>query len=97
MKRILLGLGFWLWFLAPASAQAPCVGVGGVNTVPQTGVICVQDSQVPSYFVASIGIVPPATPTDSFCLTGSATRTIRVKKILIGSGSKLRTGAVLRF
>lgn len=81
MKKVLLSLGLFLGLCL--SAQAQCVGVGGINTVPQTWVVCVQDSQVPTYTANAIGIVPAATPTDIFCLTGSATRTIRVKRIRV--------------
>lgn len=81
MKRLLLSLGLLLGLCLTAEAQ--CVGVGGINNVPQPGLICIQDSIVPAYFVNSIGIVPAAAPTDIWCLTGSATRTIRVKQIRV--------------
>lgn len=81
MKRILLSIGFLLGLTL--AAQAQCIGVGGINNVPQPGIVCAQDSVVPTYFVQSIGIVPAATPSDIFCLTGSATRTIRVKQVRV--------------
>lgn len=81
MKKLLLSA---IALLAlSCGAQAQCVGVGGVNNVPQTGVTCIQDSGVATFSVTSIGIVPAATPTDIFCLTGSATRTIRVKQVRV--------------
>lgn len=84
MKRISLGLLSAAALLAFAGgAQAQCIGVGGVNNVPQPGIVCAQDSVVNTYSVTSIGIVPAATPTDIFCLTGSATRTVRVKQIRV--------------
>ena len=81
MKRLFLAGAALLAFSGGAAAQ--CVGVGGVNTVPQTGIVCIQESSAPSYAVTSIGIVPAAAPTDIFCITGSATRTIRVKQVRV--------------
>ena len=83
MKRILLALGL-LWAI-PASAQqnTACVGIGGVNNVPIPGITCIQDPSVPSYAAASVSLAPASTATDIACLTGSATRTIRLKRIVI--------------
>lgn len=81
MRKLLLSAIALLAFAGGAKAQ--CIGVGGVNNVPQPGIVCAQDSVVSTYFVNSIGIVPAATPTDIFCLTGSATRTVRVKQIRV--------------
>jgi hypothetical protein len=81
LLALLAGVGLALLGLTPASAQ--CVGVGGVNNVPQTGLSCSQESATPTYSAASIGIVPTTAPTDIFCLTGSATRTLRVKQIRV--------------
>ena len=81
MKKLLLSLGLFVGLCA--SAQAQCVGVGGINTVPQTGIVCPLDGNLPTYFVQSIGIVPTTAPTDIFCLTGSATRTVRVKQVRV--------------
>lgn len=80
MKRLLLALA--LLGLASA-AQAQCIAVGGVNTVPQTGVACLSEPTVDSYAATGIGIVPAASATDIACLTGSATRIIRVQKIRV--------------
>ena len=82
MKRILLSAAFLLGL--PLAAQAQCVGVAGINTVPVPGIVCNQDSIVSTYAATGIGIVPAATPTDIAWLTGSATRTIRVKRIRVG-------------
>ncbi len=81
MKKLLLSAGALL--ALSCGAQAQCIGVGGINNVPQPGIVCAQDSVVPSFSVTSIGIVPAAAPTDIFCLTGSATRTIRVKQVRV--------------
>jgi hypothetical protein len=82
MKRLLLALGFALWAL-PAHAQAPCIGVGGVNTVPQVGIVCQQDSLVPTYHAISQGLVPGTAPTDIGCINGAANTVIRLKKVRI--------------
>ena len=58
-------------FPALASAQ---------NTVPQTGVISGYVYKQ-TYRAVSIGLVLAATPTDFFCIAGSATKTIRVNTI----------------
>jgi hypothetical protein len=81
MRKLLLALGLLVFM--PLAAQAQCIGVGGVNNVPVPGIVCAQDGTVPTYFVNSIGIVPAATPTDIFCLTGSATKTVRVKQVRV--------------
>jgi len=81
MKRLLLSLAFLLGLTTFASAQ--CVGVGGINNVPQPGLNCQQDSIVPTYVATGIGIIPAAAPTDIACLTGSATKTVRVKYVTV--------------
>lgn len=81
MKRLLLALG--LLVVMPLAAQAQCIGVSGVNSVPNSGIVCAQDGTVPTYFVNSIGIIPAAAPTDIFCITGSATKTVRVKQVRV--------------
>jgi hypothetical protein len=82
MKRLLLGLALALWAL-PALAQAPCIGVGGVNTVPQVGLSCQTDFLVPTYAAVSVALTPGAAPTDIACLTGSATRVVRLKQVRV--------------
>lgn len=81
MKKTLLALGLLLGLSAPALAQVPCIGVGGVNTVPQTGIGCQSEYIVPTYAAVSQGLVPGTAPTDIACLSGSATKVVRVKKI----------------
>lgn len=77
MRRILIALAALLAFASVAQAQ--CVGFG-VNNVPQVGVSCQQEYSAPTYHAVGIGIAIAATPTDVACITGSATRTIRLKK-----------------
>lgn len=81
MKRLFLSLGLLLACTIGANAQ--CVGVGGINNVPQPGIVCAQDSVVATYAATGIGIVPAATPTDIACITGSATKTVRVKNVTV--------------
>lgn len=79
MKRLLLSLGLLVGLTLTANAQ--CVGVGGVNNVPQPGIICQQDSIVPTYHAVGVAIAVGTAPTDVSCITGSATKTIRLKKV----------------
>ena len=58
--------------LAPASAQ--------VNVVPQVGVSSGIVKQA-TYSAVSIGLVPAASATDVFCISGSTTKTISIKRI----------------
>jgi len=82
MKKLFLALGLWLGLLAPAAAQ--CAGVGGVNSVPQTGVVCLSEPIVASYAATSVALVPVAAgATDFLCIAGSATRTVRVQEIRV--------------
>ena len=92
MKRLLAILGFglalWAW---PAAAQVPCVGVGGVNTVPQVGVSCASEPAMPSYAASSIGLIPVAAgPTDISCINGAAGKVIRIQGIKVsGTGTAI--------
>lgn len=96
MKRLLLALGL-LW-LGVASATAQCVAVGGVNSVPQTGVVCSQESTVPTYVATGVGIVPGTAPTDVACLTGSATKIVRLKRVGLSgtAGTAINILAILK-
>lgn len=96
MKRVLLTLALWLGLLAPAAAQ--CVGVGGVNSVPQPGVTCASEPTVPSYVAMGYGIVPAASATDVACITGSATRVVRVQTVRVsGTAGTLVTLPILLY
>lgn len=79
MKRIILSLGLLLGFTTLASAQ--CVGVGSINNAPPPGIICQQDSVVPTYHAVGVAIAIGTAPTDVSCITGSATKVIRLKKV----------------
>lgn len=63
-----------LGIISPAVAQ--------VNTVPQIGVETAILKQR-TYSAASIGLVPPASSTDIFCISGSTTASISIKQIRI--------------
>lgn len=81
MKKLLLSLGLWLGLTTLASAQ--CIAVGGVNSVPNTGLSCLSEPSVPTYAATGLGIVPASTATDIACLTGSATKVIRVQRMRV--------------
>jgi hypothetical protein len=80
MKRLLLLALLALGLFAPvAPASAAC----SVNSVPATGVTCafLRDA---TYSATAVGLVPAAAATDIFCISGSATKIISVRKISIG-------------
>jgi hypothetical protein len=74
MKRLLLSAALVGALVAPSFAQ--------VNVVPQTGVTF---GYVPkaTYSAAFFGLVPAASATDVVCLSGSATKTIKIQKIVL--------------
>ncbi len=81
MKRSLLALALVGALSAHAFAQ--------VNVVPQTGVTF---GYIPkaTFSAAFIGLVPPASATDTICLAGSATKVIKLQSIrLSGSAGTL--------
>lgn len=93
MKRLLAILGFglalWAW---PAAAQVvPCVGVGGVNTVPQVGVSCASEPAMPTYGATSFGLIPVAAgPTDVACIGGLTGKVIRLQSVKVtGTGTAI--------
>lgn len=73
-KLTALSLALALGLSAPAFAQ--------VNVVPQTGVT---SGYVPkaTYSAGFVGLVPAASATDTVCIKGSATKTVKVQKILL--------------
>lgn len=94
MKRILLSLGLLLGLTASAAAQ--CIGVGNINNVPQPGLNCATEPVVSSYVAMGYGIAPAASATDVACITGSATKTIRVQRVRVsGTAGTLVTLPVL--
>lgn len=85
MRTLLLVSAFLGALCASAAAQqnTACIGIGGINNVPVPGIVCVQDPSVPSYAAAHVSLAPASTATDIACLNGSATRTVRLKRIVI--------------
>lgn len=80
LRSLALGLGMASAILAPALAQ---------NTVPQTGVIQGFIAKQ-TYSAAFIGLVPAASATDTICLAGSATKTVKLVQVrLSGSAGTL--------
>lgn len=84
MKKFLSVLGAFLAIgVACASAQ--------VNVVPQVGQVSAYITRN-TYSAAFIGLVPPASATDTICIAGSARKTVRVRKIVVsGSAGTLVT------
>lgn len=85
MKRILLSIGLLLGLTTLASAQ--CAQVSGINSVPVPGITCASEPIVTTYAATSVGVVPASAATDLACITGSATKTIRVQYIRISGSS----------
>lgn len=81
-KALLSGLA-----LAVLATAAPAQ----VNTVPQIGVIS-SITKRNTYSAVSIGLVPAASATDIFCISGSTSRAISIKKIgITGTAGTLVT------
>ncbi len=78
LTALLLGLS------APAFAQ--------VNTVPQAGLTLGYLPKT-TYSSAFFGLVPPASATDMVCIAASATKTVRVQRIVL-TGSAATAVAV---
>lgn len=85
MKKLLLSSVLALGLYAPAFTITPAHAVGcGVNFTPTIGVNCA-NVRVATYSAAILKLVPAATPTDFFCISGSATKTIHVRRIELGA------------
>jgi hypothetical protein len=87
MKRLLALLVFLGW-CGSAYAQ--------INTVPSTG-LNVEYLRKTTYSAAFFGLVPAASATDIICISGSATKTIRVQNIKLSgvAGTLVTTPVVL--
>ena len=75
MKKLLLSTALVLGLAAPAFAQ--------VNTVPQLGLTTGYLPKT-TYSSAFFGLVPPASATDVLCIAASATKTVRIDRLVIG-------------
>lgn len=89
MKRTLLTIGLWLGLTTLAAAQ--CAQVSGINSVPVPGITCASEPIATTYGATSVGLVPVAAgPTDMACITGSATKVVRVQYVRVsGSGTAI--------
>ncbi len=83
MKRLLLG--------GIALAVMAGVALAQVNVVPQVGVTSAYVKQR-TYSAVSIGLAPAASATDVFCISGSTTASISIKRIAVsGTAATLVT------
>lgn len=82
MKRTLLGLAA-LGLLASVAITHVSAQI---NAVPQIGLTTGYLAKN-TYSSAFIGLVPPASATDTVCITGSATKVVRVNRIVIGGSA----------
>lgn len=81
IKSIALGGVALIATLLPAVAQ--------VNVVPQSGLTTAYLART-TYSATFFGLVPVATATDLFCITGSASKLIRLQNVkLSGSGTAI--------
>ena len=97
MRKALLIVGFLLGLSAPAWAQVPCVGVGGVNSVPQVGVTCNQEPAINTYAATSVGLVPASAATDIACIAGKANVVMRIQAIGVnGSGTAISVPVLIK-
>ena len=98
MRKLLLAGVAWAALSAPALAQNQgCVGVGGVNTVPTIGVSCAQEPTTTTYGATSVGLIPASAATDIACLSGSATKVVRLQMVKIsGSGTAISVPVLLK-
>lgn len=54
-----------------------------INTVPQPGMIS-QILKNPTYSATSVGLVPAASATDFWCISGGTSKNIAIRKIVVG-------------
>jgi hypothetical protein len=89
IRKLLLGTVAGLTLSSVVLAQP-------VNVVPQVGMIS-SIIRNPTYVAASVGLVPAASATDIFCIAASATKSISVRRIVIGgtAGTAITTPFLL--
>lgn len=95
MKKFLLSLALFLGLISTASAQ--CVGAGGINNVPQPGIVCASEPIAVTFAASTSGFAIASTATDVACLTGSATKTVRVQQVRVSgtAGTQIIIPAIL--
>lgn len=81
MRKLLLSAGLLIGFCTSAFAQ--CAAIGGINSVPVPGLNCQSEPTVATFAAAGVGIVPAASATDVACITGSATKVVRVQSVRV--------------
>jgi hypothetical protein len=97
VKHFIAFLGVTIGFLlgsiiTPASAQTPANC--GVNFVPVVGVNCANLRQA-TYAAVMLKMVPAASATDFLCISGSATKSIHIRRIgLSGTAGTLITTTI---
>lgn len=95
MKKLLLSLTILLGLCV--GAQAQCIAVGGINNVPQPGMVCLSEPIAPTFIATGIGIVPAASATDIACITGSASQIVRVQAIRVsGTGTAITIPVIIK-
>ena len=91
LKRKLTTLCCWLfaWFITSAA-------MAQVNVVPQVGVNTA-NLRLNTYGSISIGLVPVASATDIWCMSGSASKTIIIHRLIISgtAGTAITTPVVI--
>jgi hypothetical protein len=93
VKKLLLSTVLALgWFATPvAPAHAQTAANCGVNFNPTIGVNCANIRQA-TYVGQIIGLVPQAAASDIFCIDGSATKAIHVRRVEL-SGTATAAGS----
>lgn len=96
MRRAWLAAAMLAGCLSPAGAADNNFPTPGGSTVPGSLQMCLNglalavqcpggiESAKATYKYSSLGNTPAATPTDLFTIAGSATKTIRITKLIIG-------------
>lgn len=81
----------WLLLAGALAVGAIAVSQAQVNVVPQTGTIQNYLGKT-TFSAAFVGLVPPASATDTICIAGSATKTIKIVRFeLSGTAGTLVT------
>lgn len=95
MKKLLLALAFSC--ALPALATAQCIGAGNPNINALPGAACASEPIVDTFGASGYGIVPAASATDIACITGSATKVIRVQRVVVSgfAGTAITVPVVL--
>jgi len=90
VKRFLLGSAALLMMGGLALSQ--------INTVPQIGLITGVVGE-PTYTATSVGLVPASSATDIFCINGSTSRNVHIRRFLISgtAGTAITTPILVNY